>query len=202
MAERPTSLAGGPAGMPARIERHLSYVQHLPVREAASIGLVVIHCTELPDLDTAREYGRRILYPESKTGNSGHYYIDRDGRIEEWVPPERVAHHARAYNSDSIGIELVNRGRFPNWLDSRRQDLTEPYPEEQIQALLELLAGLERCLPELRGIAGHEDLDRERVPATDDPRLRVYRKRDPGPLFPWPRVLSHTRLQRITTSGG
>jgi len=202
VTDQPAALAPGPPGPPTCIERHLSYVQRLPVRELASIDLVVIHCTELPDLATAREYGQRILYPESATGNSGHYYIDRNGRVEQWVPPERVAHHVRAYNPCSIGIELVNLGRFPEWLDSRQQDLTEPYAEEQIQALLELLDALGRWLPGLQRIAGHEDLDREQVPASDDPLLRVLRKRDPGPLFPWHRVLSHTRLQRTMTRGG
>ena len=49
----------------------------------------------------------------------------------------------------------------------------------------------------LRHIAGHEDLDREQVPASDDPTLRVARKRDPGPLFPWARVLAKVPLQGL-----
>jgi N-acetylmuramoyl-L-alanine amidase len=49
------------------------------------VELVVIHCTELPDLAIAREYGERALY-DNGTGNSGHYYIDRDGAIYRYVP--------------------------------------------------------------------------------------------------------------------
>ena len=42
------------------------------------VDLVVIHCTELPDLAIAREYGERVLH-DNGSGNSGHFYIDRDG---------------------------------------------------------------------------------------------------------------------------
>jgi len=175
----------------------LPYVNLLGLRATSDIDLVVIHCTELPDLAAAREYGERIHYPQSGTGNSGHFYIDRDGSISRWVPENRIAHHVRGYNPRSVGIELVNRGRFPDWLDSRRQAMDEPYPGAQIGALLALLAKLKQELPSLRFIAGHEDLDRERVPASDDPAVQVHRKLDPGPRFPWTRVLSEVPLQRV-----
>jgi len=182
-----------------RIEKHhLPYVPRLETRPLAGIDLVVIHCTELPDLTAAREYGEKVLYPDSGTGNSGHWYLDRDGRIVEYVPPGRIAHHVRGYNPRSIGIELVNRGRWPNWLDSRHQQMDEPYPPAQIAALRELLAFLHATLPALRKIAGHEDLDTERVPASDNPSVSVPRKRDPGPLFPWTEVLRGIGLERIT----
>ena len=170
-------------------QAHLPYAGQLDPREADDVDLVVIHCTELPDLATAREFGLRIHYPESGTGHCGHYYIDRDGRVEQWVPSERIAHHVRGFNQRSLGIELVNRGRYPHWLNSRRQAMTENYAEEQITSLLDLLTILCRANKSLRWIAGHEQLDREKVPATDNPHLRVCRKRDPGPLFPWEKVL-------------
>ena len=183
--------------MPPLIHDHpLPYVDHLAVRPADAVTLVVIHCTELPDLATAREYGERVQH-ESGTGNSGHYYIDRDGRIERYVPGTRVAHHVRGCNPHSIGIELVNLGRYPHWWDSRQQTMTEPYPDAQIAALVELLAQLQSEFPALREIAGHEDLDTARMPASDDPSLEVARKLDPGPLFPWDVVLGKCGLRRI-----
>lgn len=175
----------------------LPYETRLQARDPASIDLVVIHCTELPDLATAREYGERVLYPASATGNSGHYYIDRDGAALRYVAEDRIAHHVRGYNPRSIGIELVNTGRYPHWLDSRHQAMDEAYPPAQIEALLDLLAGLRARLPALRWIAGHEDLDRERIQASDDPALQVPRKRDPGPQFPWPQVLAGCGLERL-----
>ncbi len=183
--------------MPVTVhDQPLPYVARLPERAAAAVELVVIHCTELPDLATAREYGERSLHADG-SGNCGHYYIDRDGTVLRYVPGTRVANHVRGHNPRSIGIELVNLGRYPHWWDSRHQQMTEPYPPVQIDALLALLTRLQGEFPALREIAGHEDLDTALLAATDDPLRQVPRKRDPGPLFPWPQVLAACGLQRI-----
>jgi N-acetylmuramoyl-L-alanine amidase len=174
----------------------LPYEERLAERPLAQIDLVVIHCTELPDLAIARDYGERVLY-DSGTGNSGHYYIDRDGTVHLFVRPARVANHTRGYNPRSVGIELVNTGRYPDWLDSRRQVMDEPYPEAQIVALVALLRSMKSELSGLKLIAGHEDLDTAKVNASDDPDQQVFRKRDPGPRFPWPRVLEASGLERL-----
>ena len=175
----------------------LPYERLLDARPLSQVDLVVVHCTELPDLAAAREYGERVLYPASGTGNSGHWYIDRDGALERWVDPGRVAHHVRGFNPRSVGIELVNTGRWPHWLDSRHQAMDEPYPEPQLEALARLLRALRGELPSLRWIAGHEDLDTATVAATDDPTIEVRRKRDPGPMFAWKRILDAVPLQRL-----
>ena len=179
----------------------LPYADALAARPSGEIDLVVIHCTELPDLAMARDYGERVLYPASGTGNSGHYYIDRDGGIVEYVDPARIAHHTRGYNPRSIGIELVNIGRYPHWLDSRHQAMDEAYTEDQIEALVALLRDLHARIPSLALIAGHEDLDLDEVEASDDPELKVRRKRDPGPRFPWQRLLAAVPLERIGAPG-
>lgn len=178
----------------------LPYEDRLDARDPAQIDLVVIHCTELPDLAMAREYGERILHEASRTGNSGHWYIDRDGSVHEFVRPERVAHHVRGCNPHSVGIELVNAGRYPDWLDSRHQAMDEPYTQAQVEALIALLATLRARLPNLNWIAGHEDLDTAQVPASDDATKTVARKRDPGPMFPWVRVLAATPLRRLEST--
>ena len=175
----------------------LPYETRLQARDPGDIDLVVIHCTELPDLATAREYGERVLYADSGTGNSGHYYVDRDGTVHRYVAHDRIAHHTRGYNPRSIGIELVNTGRWPHWLDSRHQAMDEAYTEAQVEALIAVLQQLQTELPALRFIAGHEDLDMTEVEASDDPSVKVRRKRDPGPLFPWLRVLAASGLERI-----
>jgi N-acetylmuramoyl-L-alanine amidase len=174
----------------------LPYEARLDARPPSAIEGVVIHCTETPDLADARRIGEQQVYP-SGTGNSGHYYIDLDGRIFRFVESDRVAHHVRGFNAGSIGIELVNRGRFPRWLDSDHQAMDAPYPDAQIDALLALLQQLRRELPNLQWIAGHEDLDTRQVPASDDPAQQVARKRDPGPQFPWSRVLQAIDLPRL-----
>ena len=179
------------------IDNPLPYVALLGLRATSDIDLVVIHCTELPDLATAREYGEHIHYPQSGTGNSGHFYIDRDGTISRWVPENRIAHHVRGLNAHSIGIELVNTGRYPEWLDSTHQSMDEAYPPAQIEALIALLADLQERIPSITQIAGHEDLDTDEVEASDDPARLVRRKRDPGPMFPWTRVLAGSPLIRL-----
>ena len=174
----------------------LPYEERLEQRPRAQVDLVVVHCTELPDLATAREYGERVHY-DAGTGNSGHYYIDRDGTVHLFVRPERIANHTRGYNPRSVGIELVNTGRYPDWYDTKRQVMTEPYTPAQIDALVALLAKLRAELPNLAKIAGHEDLDTATVPASDDAAQVVFRKRDPGPMFAWPQVLAETGLERM-----
>jgi len=174
----------------------LPYEARLDERPLGQIDLVVIHCTELPDMAMARQFGERVHYA-SGTGNSGHYYIDRDGTVYQYVPLQRIAHHVRGYNARAIGIELVNTGRYPDWHDSRHQGMGEAYTEAQVAALIALLRKLQQDVPSLTQIAGHEDLDTTTTAASDDPSVQVTRKRDPGPLFPWPRVLDSVRLQRL-----
>jgi hypothetical protein len=94
-----------------------------------------MHCTETPTLASAREFGERVLYPDTGTGACGHYYIDRDGTMVCYVEPERIANHVRGWNPRSIGVEIVNTGRYPHWYDSRHQAMDEPYTEAQIAAL-------------------------------------------------------------------
>jgi len=185
-----------PAPLPIRVD-WLPYATRLQARSLDAIDLVVIHCTELPDLATARRFGEEIHYPDSGTGNSGHFYVDRDGALHQYAPPDRIAHHTRGFNARSLGIELVNTGRYPDWLDSRHQAMDEPYPSVQVDALVLLLRQLQSTLPGLRWIAGHEDLDTTEVEASDDPSRTVRRKRDPGPLFPWRDVLGAVSLQRL-----
>lgn len=178
-------------------QRPLPYTARLDERAPDDIDLLVIHCTELPDLREARRYGEKVMYAGSGTGNSGHFYIDRDGRVEQWVATTRTAHHVRSFNDRSIGVEMVNHGRYPDWHHSARQRMTEVYPDRQIRALSALIGHLEQVCPALRYITGHEELDLQQIPSTDQPGVFVRRKLDPGPLFPWDAVLAGTQLAYV-----
>jgi N-acetylmuramoyl-L-alanine amidase len=178
------------------LQRPLPYALRLDHRSAETISLAVIHCTELPDLAMARVWGEKQIYPEHRTGNSGHIYIDRDGSIEQWVPFDRIAHHVRGYNHQSIGIELINQGRYPDWFDSRHQQMSEAYPDAQIEALAALLNYCAGLHPGISKISGHEDLDQEILPAENDPGITIRRKLDPGPLFPWSKLLQKISLTK------
>lgn len=175
----------------------LPYESRLHERKLSDIDLVVIHCTELPDMKMTREYGERVHYPNLGTGNSGHYYIEENGTVYRFVAPERVANHTVGYNTRSIGIEMFNAGRYPHWGDSRYQAFTVPYTKEQINSLLALLRKLRADIPSLRYISGHEDLDRRLEPASDDPKIMLPRRQDPGPLFPWNEIVPAAGLEKL-----
>lgn len=175
----------------------LPYEERLPERAPLAIDLVVMHCTELPDLAMARQYGEVVHYTATQTGNSGHYYVDRDGAVYRYVADVRVANHTRGYNPRSIGIEMINLGRYPDWNDSRHQQFTEPYTRAQIDTLLTLLRQLKSDNANLRYIAAHADLDRRREPASDDASVMLPRRVDPGPLFPWSEVIAGSGLERL-----
>ena len=174
-------------------DNKLPYWQKLDQRSTADLDMVVIHSTELPDMPEARFYGERALYDDG-TGASGHYYIDRDGSMEQYVPDDRIAHHTVGWNNKTLSIELVNAGRFPDHYQSDQQKTIHFYPQKQIDTLVELLTEFKRRYPTIKYVQGHEDLDRRKVPASDDPTIFVERKMDPGHTFPWVEVLGQVDL--------
>ena len=180
---------------PMKIKNNLlSYNNKLETRDLSIVDTLVIHCTELPNLELAREFGEEIHYA-SGTGNSGHFYIDKDGQVEQWVKINRIAHHVSSHNQNSIGIELSNLGRFPHWHKTTSQIMYDDYPEAQINTLNKLIIHLEKQVPSLKYITGHEDLDKRTIPSSDNPEILIRRKMDPGHLFPWEHVLQSTQLE-------
>lgn len=106
-----------------------------------------------------------------RTAVSSHYVIGRDGKVVQMVNDYVRAHHAGVgkwgndtdLNSSSIGIEMDNNGT------------TDPWPEVQINALIELLKVLKEThrIPQGNFI-GHAD-------------YAPSRKIDPF-RFPWKRL--------------
>lgn len=166
--------------------------------------LVVMHYTAGVRFENAVRW---LCNPRAKA--SAHFVIGRDGKIAQLVPCDRRAWHAgvsefrgrKSVNRFSIGIELVNAGLLKQddegWytgkgkgktyiddadvmIDERHQGWHK-YPEAQIATLLRLLTALRETYPELREITGHED-------------VAPKRKIDPGPAFPWKRVLTWGRI--------
>ncbi len=182
--------------MTQNLNQLLAYNSKLESRKLSEIQLIVIHCTELPSLKTAREYGQKIHY-KSGTGNSGHYYIDKAGKVYQWVENNRIAHHVKDHNKNSIGIEIDNLGRYPNWHRTNSQTMQEEYTKDQIDNLVNLINNLQKQLPSLQYITGHEDLDKRLIPSENDPEIFIRRKMDPGPLFPWEQVMKKITLINI-----
>jgi N-acetylmuramoyl-L-alanine amidase len=127
---------------------------------------VVIHYTAMESCQAA---AARLCDPAFEV--SAHYLIDYDGTVHQLVPEAARAWHAGAgqwrgfgdMNSRSIGIELANDG-------------FEPFPEPQMAALEQLLAGiLPRWGIPPAGVIGHSD-------------MAPGRKSDPGARFDWRRL--------------
>lgn len=137
---------------------------------ALPITMIVLHYTGMPDAAGAIA---RLTDPEAKV--SAHYLVTEEGQVIRMVPEHRRAWHAGKshwrdisdVNSASIGIEIVNPGHEWGY---------RPFPEEQIDALVPLVADIVDRYGITRGnIVAHSDI----APA---------RKTDPGELFPWHRL--------------
>ena len=139
------------------------------------VSMIVLHYTGMPNAEGAIQ---RLTSPEAKV--SCHYLVHEDGRVLRLVPEEKRAWHAGAsywrgvsdVNSASVGIEIVNPGHEFGY---------RPFPDEQIAALIPLVAEIKDRHGVGRGnVVGHSDV----APA---------RKEDPGELFPW-EALARRRL--------
>jgi len=117
-------------------------------------------------------------YFENASGISIHYVIDREGNIESSIEEDRIAYHAKGKNSRSIGIELVNVG-----------DGNEEFPETQIEALVKLVKDIKSRHSDVTNtnIIPHSEID-DRTFKCKGADMKL--KQDPGPKFPYERVLS------------
>ena len=136
------------------------------------VSMIVLHYTGMPDAAGALQ---RLTSPEAKV--SSHYLVAEDGQVVRLVAEEKRAWHAgKSYwrgvtdvNSASVGIEIVNPGHEFGY---------RPFPDEQIAALIPLVADIKDRHGVGRGnVVGHSDI----APA---------RKEDPGELFPWDALAS------------
>lgn len=129
-------------------------------------NFVIIHHTAQHSVDqTIRTFNL------SHTKVSAHYLIGKDGEVFQLLNDYIRAWHAGKskwgnitdMNSVSLGIELDNNG-------------SEPFPDAQINALLDLLDTLQRQydIPQANFL-GHAD-------------VAPSRKNDPNILFPWKKL--------------
>jgi len=156
-----------------------------PAGEAVS--LVVIHAISLPPGEFGGDAVERLFtnrlaadaHPYYRDIHalrlSAHFFIDRQGRLTQFVPCDLRAWHAGVSrwrgrsrcNDFSIGIELEGCDE-------------SPFAEDQYRALTPLLRALRRAYP-ITDIVGHSD-------------IAPGRKTDPGPRFDWTRL--HAELAR------
>lgn len=111
------------------------------------VDTVVLHATVLDTLDDVVDH-----FSNPATQVSAHYTIDRDGTVVCHVEEEMRAWHAGQsrmedgrtnVNDFSIGIELVNLN-----------DGVDPFPDQQIQAMRNLISSILKRHP-IRHIVTH-----------------------------------------------
>lgn len=148
--------------------------EHQSTHFNSRIRQIILHYTV-----TDFERSLKILSGATTAQVSSHYLIndlpsaERPDYIYQLLPEEKRAWHAGLsrwgkdtnLNNTSIGIEIVNT-------DGNKH----PYPDKQIEAVIELLQSLVR----------RYDIDPVNVLAHSD--IAPTRKNDPGALFPWQRL--------------
>ena len=141
------------------------------------IKFIIIHYT---GMQSKRVSVIRLLNVKHKV--SCHYLIDRTGKIIKMVNDKDIAWHAgksrwknfNNLNTNSIGIELVNRGHKFGY---------QSFPKAQIKTLNNLILTLKRKYKIKNNcILGHSD-------------IAPLRKLDPGEKFPW----SDLKIKEIKT---
>jgi N-acetyl-anhydromuramyl-L-alanine amidase AmpD len=166
---------------------------HQTAARDRAIGVVVIHTMEIAERAGAAEAcAQWFANPASEV--SAHYCVDADS-IVQCVREEDIAWHARGGNANSIGIELAGYAaqRTLAWNDAysravvaRAARLTADVcarhgiPLRRLRAA-DLVAGK-------RGVTGHAEVS------------AAFHKSDhwdPGPDFPWTRLLRLARSSNV-----
>ena len=148
-----------------------------------AISLIVIHAISLPPGEFGGDAVERLFtnrleadaHPYYRQIHSlrlsAHFFIDRQGRLTQFVPCTLRAWHAgvsqwrgrERCNDFSIGIELEGCD-------------DQAFSEAQYRSLNPLLGALWRAYP-IAAVVGHSD-------------IAPGRKTDPGPHFEWTRLSS------------
>jgi N-acetylmuramoyl-L-alanine amidase len=139
-------------------------------REGRKPDMILLHYTGMGTAEGALDW---LCRDESQV--SSHYFVFEDGRVMQLVPEDRRAWHAGKsswhgatdINSQSIGIEIANRGH-PGGLPD--------FPDAQIESVIELCRDCgDRWAIAAERVLGHSD-------------VAPVRKVDPGEKFPWARL--------------
>jgi N-acetyl-anhydromuramyl-L-alanine amidase AmpD len=150
-------------------------------RSGTGIDSIVIHTTESSLSSTINTF----MNPATEV--SAHFVIAPNGRIIQMVDTANRAWHATYYNSRSVGIEMVGYAGQPStWNDNN------------LNSLMDLLAWLvtsyDISLDHPTGNAYDFPNDRLNAPGlVAHGQVQPWDRSDPGPYFPWTRVLAGTQ---------
>ena len=143
------------------------------IRSKNDIKFVIIHYT---GMQSEIESIKRLKNTQFQV--SCHYLINRRGAIIQMVKDKNIAWHAGEskwknnvnLNTNSIGIELVNRGHDHGY---------QNFSNQQIISLIKLCKRLKKTYAlKKENFLGHSD-------------IAPLRKIDPGEKFPWKKLSKH-----------
>jgi len=106
----------------------------------------------------------------SSMGLSAHFLLKPNGEFIKLRKTTEVAWHAKGFNTNSIGIEVLVEGShtYDTFLEKIKTDWVKP---EQYKALIEMSNGIIEHY-DIENVVRHSDLSPER-------------KKDPGDGFKW-----------------
>lgn len=131
--------------------------------------MIVVHCSATR---SNQDYPVQQLFHDHVEVNHWryigyHYYIRRNGRLEETRPLERMGAHAKGFNAHSIGI------CYEGGLDEHGH-YADTRTEAQKKTMAELIIHLKQQFPTIVNILGHRDLPgvQKACPCFDATKLR------------------------------
>lgn len=103
-------------------------------------------------------------------GLSAHYLMQPDGDVMQCRNPKYKAWHAKGFNENTIGIEVLIEGdlSYSKFLETLKTDYVK---QEQMKSLIQLCKNLKSEF-DIKKITRHSDIDPDR-------------KFDPGAGFKW-----------------
>ncbi len=152
--------------LPSAIDSNVAdnYVQssHYSSRSGTKIKRIVLHTCE------GSGSGCVNHLKHNDYSVSAHYVVLESGKITQMVEEKYKAHHVRCCNSDSIGIEHGGYAHSNTWT------------EAQLQASFALICD----------IVKRNKLSVSRSVIQSHAELDPSRRTDPGPYYPWDRMIS------------
>jgi N-acetyl-anhydromuramyl-L-alanine amidase AmpD len=134
----------------------------------------------------------RITQVFEEAGVSAHYLIDRQGKVYQLVPEDRVAFHAgkgklpfapfyeNSMNSHSLGIELMAIGS--------KKDMKMFFSEQQYNQIDPAHLGFTQAQLTTAILGRHRGIKKDRQHIIGHDEYAPTRRSDPGALFDWKKI--------------
>lgn len=152
--------------------------RHLPHGLGSQIPKTIIVHVMAAEIDYE---GKRLSAWDllNKLGWSAHILLSTDGTRTRCRPDNLIAYHAKGFNTNSLGIEILIPGVYN--LDQLKAYTAKPYtlPQAQMDVLVQQIM-IWKHAHEIESIYRHSDVD---------PARRWF---DPGEGFPWTGLLQRT----------